>query len=85
MALISSYITARLNELEEIYTTLRLKKITLSKTEATKIVGGRYQLERLVAIGKIRMVKPADAPNGKWRCNGEDVFRCMNYKRRSKN
>lgn len=84
MTLPSLYITARLNELEDIYTTLRLKKITLSKTETTKIVGGRYLLERVVAIGKIRMVKPTDAPNVKWRCNGEDVFRCINYKEKSK-
>lgn len=72
---IPPYIKSKLDQLESIYTTLRLNNIVLSKTEAAKIVGGRYVLERLVATGKIRQQKQTDKPNSKWFCNAEDVFR----------
>ncbi|WP_418894197.1 hypothetical protein [Limibacterium fermenti] len=42
--------------------------------EAAKIVGGRTQLERLVAEGKVRAEKPSPAQNGKWYCNAGDVI-----------
>ena len=71
----SPYIKKSLDHLEDIYAALRLNNIMLSKSEAMKIVGGRYVLERLVATGKIRMQKPSGKNNGKWFCNAEDVFR----------
>lgn len=67
--------------LEAIYTTLRKNSIKLSKSEAAKIVGGRYVLEKLVALKKIRMTKPTEKNNGKWFCNAEDVLRYANYKK----
>lgn len=78
------YITQKLNELEDIYTVLRLNNLTISKSMAAKIAGGRYTLERLVAIGKIRMKKIANSKNGKWFCVAEDVFRFANYKEKVK-
>lgn len=49
--------------------------ITFSKTAAAKLVGGEYQLEKLVREGKIRVDKPTAKQNGKWYCNGSDVLR----------
>lgn len=66
--------------LESIYTALRTNHIKLSKSEAAKIVGGRYVLERLVALKKIRMEKPTEKKNGKWFCDADDVLRYANYK-----
>ena len=57
-----------------IYRAMR-EGITFSKTQAAKIVGGRYVLERLVKQKKIRMVKPGLRQNARWECNGEDVLR----------
>ena len=57
-----------------IYCAMR-RGITFSKTQAAKIVGGRYVLERLVAARKIRMVQPHQKQNSRWQCNGEDVLR----------
>ena len=74
------YVAKALQNLEEIYTALRMNDIMLSKSEAMKIVGGRYVLERLVATGKIRMKKTSEKDNGKWFCNAEDVFRYAGYK-----
>lgn len=48
--------------------------ITFSKATAAKLVGGEYQLEKLVSEGKIRMEKPTAKQNGKWFCNGGDVI-----------
>lgn len=70
----SPYILKSLEQLENIYTALRKNNITLSKSEAMKIVGGRYVLERLVTSGKIRAVEQGKAGH-KWHCMAEDVFR----------
>lgn len=75
METMNPYIKNSLDQLENIYTSLRRNNIMLSKSEAMKIVGGRYVLERLVATGKIRMQKPSEKTNGKWFCRAEDVFR----------
>lgn len=48
-------------------------EMTFGQREASKIVGGRTRLERLVAEGRIRMEKPTMAQNGKWFCNAGDV------------
>lgn len=48
--------------------------ITFSKAVAAKLVGGEYQLEKLVSEGKIRMEKPTAKQNGKWFCDGGDVI-----------
>ena len=61
----SPYIKKSLEQLENIYTALRKNNITLSKSEAMKIVGGRYVLERLVTSGKIRAVEQGKAGH-KW-------------------
>lgn len=77
------YASKLLAELEEIYTAVRTNAITFSKTEATKIIGSRCFLERLVATGKIRMEKPSDRQAGIWKCNAEDVLRYANYKNKT--
>lgn len=51
-------------------------EMTYSKSEAMKIVGGRYVLERLVALKKIRMTQTGR----KCFCNAEDVLKHANYK-----
>ena len=61
-------------QLTNIFMAMR-RGITFSKTQAMKIVGGRYVLERLVAEKKIRMVQPHQRQNSRWECNGEDVLR----------
>lgn len=68
------HIVKSLEHLEDIYSALRKNNITLSKSEAMKIVGGRYVLERLVNTDKIRAVQSKKAGR-KWRCVAEDVFR----------
>ncbi len=68
------HIVKSLEHLEDIYSALRKNNITLSKSEAMKIVGGRYVLERLVRSNKIRAVEQNQAGR-KWRCVAEDVFR----------
>ena len=50
--------------------------MTFSKSEAMKIVGSRYVLERLVALEKIRMTQTGR----KWFCNAGDVLKYANYK-----
>ena len=50
--------------------------MTFSKSEAMRIVGSRYVLERLVALKKIRMTQTGR----KWFCNAEDVLKHANYK-----
>ena len=66
-------------QLTNIFMAMR-RGITFSKTQAMKMVGGRYVLERLVAEKKIRMVQPHQRQNSRWECNGEDVLRhAQNY------
>lgn len=72
----------RLRHLEDVYTSVRLAGITFSKTEAMKIVGSRTVLEKLAFTGKIRYKKHPTAQMGKWECNGEDVIRYANYKKK---
>lgn len=62
-------------ELGNLFLVARKKGITFTKREASRWVGGRYVLERLVAERKIRMAKPGDRQNSKWKCNAEDVLR----------
>lgn len=73
---LSPYVRKSLEQLENIYAALRLNCIAMSKSDAMKIVGGRYKLERLVKTGKIRLQKPESGKAGcKWFCMAEDVFR----------
>ena len=51
--------------------------VTFSKETASKLVGGRYRLEKLVYEGKIRMYKPTEKQNGKWFCIAGDVLNYM--------
>lgn len=81
---VARFITEGLDQLENIYTALRVNNITVSKTMAMKIVGGRGILERLVATKKIRTkngIKPGKF--NRWECFAEDVFRYANYKKKS--
>ena len=48
---------------------------TFGKREASKIVGGRGRLKRLIDLGKIRENKVNPAKNGKCFCNGADVLK----------
>lgn len=61
--------------LEDIYTIIRKKGITFSKNKAIKLVGGRGRLERLAALGYIRVDKKGKNQNAPWECNAEDVLR----------
>lgn len=69
--------------LEEIYTTLRTKDITLSKTVAAKIVGGRYTLEKLITGKRIRMTQLRKGHCARWYCNAADVLKHVNFKEQS--
>lgn len=60
-------------ELTNIYVAMR--RVTLSKRQAQIIVGGRYNLERLVKDKKIRKTQTHNRQNSQWKCNGEDVLR----------
>ena len=53
-------------ELGNLFLVARKKGITFTKREASRWVGGRYVLERLVAERKIRMAKPGDRQNSEW-------------------
>lgn len=57
----------------------RKKRITFSKAVAAKLVGGKYQLEKLVSEGKIRTDKPTAKRNGKWYCDGGDVISYLKF------
>lgn len=61
--------------LVNLYQLARIKVKTFTKTEASKWVGGRRRLEKLVAENKIRQTKPGEGQNASWRCNAEDVLR----------
>lgn len=50
------------------------KGLCFSKNKASALLGSRQKLERLVAEGSIRMEKPANVQNGKWRVNAGDVL-----------
>lgn len=67
--------------LEFIRLELDKQDITFSKTVAAKIVGGEYNLERLVNQGKIRMDKPSAKQNGRWYCKGSDVIKFIKFNR----
>lgn len=84
MIQLSPEIQINLRHLEEIYTSLRKNDITLSKTEASKIVGSRYMLEKLVATKKIRVKEQSAARFNRWACLAEDVLRYANYKEKIK-
>lgn len=73
-------VNKQLKLLEEIFATIRTNAITFSKTEATKIIGSRHYLEKLIAIGKIRMTKRTNRQFEQCKCNAEDVLRYVNYK-----
>lgn len=51
--------------------------IVFSKTEASKLLGGRGRLCRLIEQGKVRVEKPTSKQNGKWYCNAADVITYM--------
>lgn len=61
--------------LANLYQLARIKVKTFTKSEASKWVGGRRRLEKLVAENKIRQTKPGEGQNSCWRCNAEDVLR----------
>ena len=61
--------------LSSLYQVARMRVKTFTKSEASKWVGGRRRLEKLVAENKIRQSKPGEGQNASWRCNAEDVLR----------
>lgn len=61
--------------LSSLYLVARVRVKTFSKAEASKWVGGRRRLEKLVAENKIRQTKPGEGQNASWHCNAEDVLR----------
>ena len=61
--------------LQEIYSILEKKKITLSKTEAAKIVGGVRRLEKLAYGHKIRFTLKSCLNKARWLCNAADVYK----------
>lgn len=70
--------------LEEIYAVLRKKEITLPKSIASKIVGSRGILDKLIATKRIRMTQRNDGRFNRCDCNAADVFEYANYKNRAK-
>ena len=61
--------------LQEIYSILEKNKITLSKTEAAKIVGGVRRLEKLAYGGKIRFSLKSEFKKARWMCSASDVYK----------
>lgn len=60
---------------------LAMSDKTFCKTTASKIVGGRTRLLRLVECGEIRASKTSSRQNGRWYCNAADVLRhCRNMR-----
>ena len=57
-----------------------LSNEVFSKTVASRIVGGRSILNKLIVNGKIRVEKPTNKQNGKWYCNAGDVIRNIRIK-----
>lgn len=57
-------------------TVLRAAKyVTLSKSQAQILVGGRRRLERLVLENKIRCPGEIGIKFNRWECNGADVLK----------
>ena len=75
MELLTDHMTKEEAALARIFFIARLKVKTMTKTEASKWVGGRRRLERLVVEKKIRQQKTSERQNGMWLCNAEDVLR----------
>ena len=72
----SSIFTAEYR-LNAIILMLQKHEIVFSKTEASRLLGGRGRLCRLIEQGKIRVEKPTAKQNGKWFCNATDVISYM--------
>lgn len=54
---------------------LTAHNVTFSKNTSAKLVGGRTRLEKMIAVGKIRMsVTTPDKPHSRWACNAADVI-----------
>lgn len=66
-------------ELSAVCSAFNKHDITFSKATAAKLVGGRYQLEKLIKEGKIRAEKSDARQNGKWFCNGSDVLKNIRF------
>jgi hypothetical protein len=63
-------------EEKRLYEIFRLMNAeTFSKDLASRLVGGRARLIRLIEAEKIRAIKPTNKQNGKWRVNAADVLR----------
>lgn len=68
------------NEVERLLNDIFIaaNRITLSKKEAARVVGGEKHLDELIADGCIRMTDMSKATS--WRLNASDVFRhCKHY------
>ena len=50
------------------------EKVTFNKTQASILIGGQRQLERLAGEGKISYVRLEDGRFGRWECKGSDVL-----------
>lgn len=48
--------------------------MTIGKTKAARIVGGRVKLERLHRSGKVTCQDKVNAQNGKWRYNLSEIL-----------
>lgn len=48
--------------------------MTIGKTKAARIVGGRGKLERLHRSGKVTCQDKVNAQNGKWRYNLSEIL-----------
>lgn len=70
------YTTDSEDKLASIY--IAANKMSMSKTQAAKIVGGIRYLERLVKSGQIRMTQKVNQKGYKWYCNAYDVLRYAN-------
>lgn len=47
----------------------------ISKSMASRLVGGKSTLNTLISKGKVRVEKRNSCQNGKWFCNAGDVVR----------
>lgn len=56
---------------------IKLNGEVLSKSVASRLVGGRAELYRLIEHGKIRVEKKNNVQNGKWYCNASDVLQSV--------
>lgn len=62
---------------------LVMNEIEFSQSLASKIVGGKTKLMRLIREGKIDVSVRGNTSNAKWNCNAAQVLRYCHYKRRS--